>query len=62
MLDNTILQSLKFPQKFSFEKNFLELYLSKYYFGAYVSSSYFIDIGIPEDYLLAQQELEKHSY
>ncbi len=62
LLENKILQSLNFPQKFSFEKDFLELYLLKYYFGAYVSSNYFIDIGIPEDYLLAQQELEKFSY
>ncbi len=60
LLDNKILQSLNFPQKFSFEKDFLELYLSKYYFAAYVTDNYFIDIGIPEDYLLAQKELVKY--
>ncbi|MCX6232789.1 MAG: nucleotidyltransferase family protein [Bacteroidetes bacterium] len=57
ILDNIILQSLNFPQKFSFEKDFLESYLAKYYFAAYVTDKYFIDIGIPEDYLLAQKQL-----
>ncbi len=59
LLDKRLLQSFNFPLKFSFEKDFLEIYLSKYYFAAYVCSNYFIDIGIPDDYLLAQQELEK---
>ena len=59
LLDKQLLQSFNFSLKFSFEKDFLEVYLSNYYFAAYVCSNYFIDIGIPEDYLLAQQELAK---
>jgi len=59
LIDKDILCSLKFPGKFSFEKDFLELFLLEYYFGAFVCNNYFIDIGIPEDYLLAQQELDK---
>ncbi len=59
LLDKEILHSLNFPRKFSFEKDFLERFLSKYYFAAYLCKHYFIDIGIPEDYKLAQQELEK---
>jgi D-glycero-alpha-D-manno-heptose 1-phosphate guanylyltransferase len=47
----------KFPEKFSFEKDYLENeYVSKKIFG-FVYNSYFIDIGIPEDYLRAQTEL-----
>jgi len=61
LLDKKILQSLNFSRKFSFEKDFLELYLTNYYFAAYICNNYFIDIGIPKDYLLAQQELEKFS-
>jgi D-glycero-alpha-D-manno-heptose 1-phosphate guanylyltransferase len=42
------------PQKFSFEKDYLEtLYKSKRMLG-FVQDKYFIDIGIPEDYRKAQ--------
>ena len=46
-----------FPDKFSFEQDFLEQQLSAPSLRAYVSDSYFIDIGIPEDYQRAQTEL-----
>lgn len=42
---------------FSFEKNFLEKYISMLKPTAYIEDAYFIDIGIPEDYNKAQQEL-----
>lgn len=46
----------KFPEKYSFEKEYLEQYVAdKKYFG-YVSDTYFIDIGVPEDYACAQQD------
>lgn len=49
----------KFPQVFSFEKDYLE----KFYAGAdifgIVQDEYFIDIGIPEDYQKAQSDLTK---
>jgi D-glycero-alpha-D-manno-heptose 1-phosphate guanylyltransferase len=45
------------PQKFSFEKDYLEkFYNTRRMFGV-VQDEYFIDIGIPEDYERAQKEL-----
>jgi D-glycero-alpha-D-manno-heptose 1-phosphate guanylyltransferase len=47
----------RFPEIFSFEKDYLEKeYLHKDIFGM-ISEAYFIDIGIPEDYNRAQTEL-----
>lgn len=44
------------PEKFSFEKDYLEkFYKSRRMFGV-VQDEYFIDIGIPEDYERAQRE------
>jgi D-glycero-alpha-D-manno-heptose 1-phosphate guanylyltransferase len=45
------------PTKFSFEKEFLELSYTNLKLYGFVSDSYFIDIGIPEDYNRAQSEL-----
>jgi D-glycero-alpha-D-manno-heptose 1-phosphate guanylyltransferase len=36
---------------FSFEEEFIKTHLSKLRICAFVDDSYFIDIGIPEDYL-----------
>jgi D-glycero-alpha-D-manno-heptose 1-phosphate guanylyltransferase len=53
------------PQKFSFEKDFLEKKLllpkaGKSNLSGLVQDEYFIDIGIPEDYIRAQSELVNH--
>lgn len=53
--DNFLQEDL--PQKFSFEKDFLEQYLNKRKMYGVVQDEYFIDIGIPEDYEKAQREL-----
>ena len=45
------------PQKFSFEKDYLEKFVGQRRFFGYVQDEYFIDIGIPEDYARAQVEL-----
>jgi D-glycero-alpha-D-manno-heptose 1-phosphate guanylyltransferase len=45
------------PEKFSFEKDYLEKYYSQRKFLASVQDEYFIDIGIPEDYNRANIEL-----
>lgn len=45
------------PQKFSFEKDYLEKYVDEGVFSGYVQDAYFIDIGIPEDYERAQTTL-----
>jgi D-glycero-alpha-D-manno-heptose 1-phosphate guanylyltransferase len=46
-----------FPLIFSFEKDYLEKEFERDKILAMVSDSYFIDIGIPEDYQRAQYEL-----
>lgn len=43
-------ETIPFPDKFSFEKDYLETMLNERDMFGYVSSEYFIDIGIPEDY------------
>ncbi len=46
------------PQKFSFEKDYLEQYYHKRKMYGVVQDEYFIDIGIPQDYEKAQQDLK----
>ena len=46
------------PEKFSFEKDYLERFTKEKKFYGFESDSYFIDIGIPEDYTRAQEELK----
>jgi D-glycero-alpha-D-manno-heptose 1-phosphate guanylyltransferase len=45
------------PEKFSFEKDYLELYYDKRKVYGIIQDEYFIDIGIPEDFERAQIEL-----
>jgi D-glycero-alpha-D-manno-heptose 1-phosphate guanylyltransferase len=46
-----------FPEKFSFEADYLEKYHATDLMMGSVQNGYFIDIGIPEDYEKAQREL-----
>ena len=46
------------PQKFSFEKDYLEAYFAKRKMFGIIQDEYFIDIGIPEDFERAQEELK----
>jgi D-glycero-alpha-D-manno-heptose 1-phosphate guanylyltransferase len=55
----SVFNSYNFPLKFSFETDFLEKYAGELLIHAFISDSYFIDIGIPEDYQKAQIELPK---
>lgn len=48
---------LPFPEKFSFEKDYLEQYYTSKNMYGIIQNKYFIDIGIPEDYEKAQKEL-----
>jgi D-glycero-alpha-D-manno-heptose 1-phosphate guanylyltransferase len=48
-----------FEEKFSFEKEYLEKYVAEGDFYGSVQESYFIDIGIPEDYNKAQTDLQR---
>jgi D-glycero-alpha-D-manno-heptose 1-phosphate guanylyltransferase len=45
------------PEKFSFEKDYLEKYFNKRKMYGNTEDAYFIDIGIPEDYQRAQIEM-----
>lgn len=61
LLNQTLFDGLKnpLPQKFSFETDFLEVYLQQLKAYGFISTGYFIDIGVPDDYYRAQQELSK---
>jgi D-glycero-alpha-D-manno-heptose 1-phosphate guanylyltransferase len=48
-----------FPERFSFEKEYLENFCDEGNFYGSVQNEYFIDIGIPEDYKRAQDELRR---
>lgn len=57
VLDKASFCSRNWPEKFSFEKDYLEKeYGNKTLYGI-VQEGYFIDIGIPEDFTKAQTEL-----
>lgn len=49
----------KLPEKFSFEKDYLEAFVNEKKFYGYSSDGYFIDIGIPEDYYKAGEDFKK---
>lgn len=46
-----------FPEKFSFETEYLEKYIGNQKIMGMVQDAYFIDIGIPEDFEKANREL-----
>jgi len=46
------------PEMFSFEKDYLEKYVEKSFFAPYFADGYFIDIGVPEDYLKSQDDFK----
>jgi len=54
-VDKNIIEVLPKAEKYSFEKDFLELSVQNKYLTGYISDGLFIDIGIPEDYERAQQ-------
>lgn len=47
------------PNKFSFEKDYLEAFVAEQKFFGYRGNAYFIDIGIPQDYQQAQEDFKK---
>lgn len=57
MLNKALLLEKDLPEKFSFEKDFMEAFCQDLNMQAYESDGYFIDIGIPDDYTRAQREL-----
>jgi D-glycero-alpha-D-manno-heptose 1-phosphate guanylyltransferase len=57
-LDRERFSKEKLPTKFSFEKDYLEANVFSHNFLGLIEDSYFIDIGIPEDFEKAQEELK----
>ena len=57
LIDRNILEQYSLPDKFSFEEDFLKPYAQAVKIYGFISTSYFIDIGIPEDYQKSQIEL-----
>lgn len=57
ILNPKILKKFQLPNKFSFENDFLCKFFNKILLNAFESNDYFIDIGIPEDYIRAQKEI-----
>lgn len=55
-----LFDKLDLPNKFSFEKDFLKKLVSQLKIYAFISDTYFIDIGIPEDYEKAQEEMKNY--
>jgi D-glycero-alpha-D-manno-heptose 1-phosphate guanylyltransferase len=62
ILKRDVLSGAEFKSKFSFEKDFLEKYSGVFrLYGLPFADSFFIDIGVPEDYARAQDELKKEA-
>lgn len=57
VLPRNILDEFPLGQEFSIETDFFVKYLQLIRFNGFVTKSQFIDIGVPEDYALAQNEL-----
>jgi D-glycero-alpha-D-manno-heptose 1-phosphate guanylyltransferase len=59
-LDREKFCRMAFPDKFSFEQDYLSAHIRDKAFFGDVQDAYFIDIGIPEDYARANIELIKN--
>jgi D-glycero-alpha-D-manno-heptose 1-phosphate guanylyltransferase len=57
ILNKKLFSEVKLKGKFSFEKDLMEQFVSQFPFYGFPFDDYFIDIGIPEDYRRAQNEL-----
>ncbi len=58
LMNKNILTDFIFPEKFSFEKDFLETHLNLLHFQGFISDTYFIDIGVPADFERANKEMK----
>jgi D-glycero-alpha-D-manno-heptose 1-phosphate guanylyltransferase len=57
-----VLNRFDLPEQFSLEKDFIERHLDSLHVNGYCADGYFIDIGIPEDYYKANEDLPKLLY
>lgn len=58
VLKSSLLADIPHPASFSFENGILKRYICQLNVGAFIDNGYFIDIGIPEDYVKAQHVLK----
>lgn len=61
IINNKAFLERNLPEKFSFENDYLAKYVSEGKFSGFISDSYFIDIGIPEDYNKAQIDFKEET-
>ncbi len=59
IMNKYALDDNSYPTKFSFENRFLEKEFKNKRFHAFISPTYFLDIGIPADYQQAQIDFKK---
>lgn len=59
IVQKEVFDKYELPKTFSFENEILEKKINELNVCGYKSSSYFIDIGIPEDYEKAQKEVKE---
>ena len=60
IIQKSTFQQLQLPEVFSFEKDVLETHIENRMLKGFVSNEYFIDIGIPEDFLRASNDLKDY--
>ena len=58
LVNRTAFLAKNFPEKFSFEKDYLEAFITERRLFGFESGEYFIDIGVPEDYDKAQTDFK----
>jgi D-glycero-alpha-D-manno-heptose 1-phosphate guanylyltransferase len=58
-LKKEILKNFQINMPFSLEKDFIVNKINEININAFIDDSYFIDIGIPEDYLKANEDFKK---
>jgi D-glycero-alpha-D-manno-heptose 1-phosphate guanylyltransferase len=57
LMKTNLFEGLDYPDQFSLEQDYFEKYCSDKQLEGFIDEGYFIDIGIPEDYKKAQEEL-----
>lgn len=62
IIEKEFFNRVTFPQKFSMEKDGFEKYFGSLKLCGFHYQSYFLDIGIPEDYKKAQDEFKNLGY
>lgn len=62
IINEKFFEKANLPTKFSMEKDVFEKLLNEFDFYGFPFKNYFLDIGIPEDYIRAQDEFRKLKY